>query len=303
MSELEDLSFGGTTILFGRDRGKYPDANCVLVEGADERVLLDTTPGLVERGREAIGTIDRILLTHAHEDHLAGNFLFPDAAVQCHQADLSGLHSLEGFVEIFGPTAERRSDLEKMLVERFHYVPRPDATGFEGGHVFDLGGGVSIEVVHSPGHTRGHCAFWIRPADILVLGDVDLSSFGPFYADAWGSLEDFEETLRRLRPLEASYYLTGHHIGLLEGRGAFLERLDRYEDKVRERESLLLEFLAQPRTIDEVVAHRFVYRPQDDQPGIDHVERRSMSQHIERLMREGRVVEAEEHRLVAPGSQ
>ncbi len=299
MSELEDLSIDGATILFGRDRGKYPDANCVLVEGVDERVLLDTTPGLVERGRQAIGTIDRILLTHAHEDHLAGNFLFPDAAVQCHHADLLGLHSLDGFVEIFGPTEERRGDLEEMLVERFHYVPRPDATGFEDGDVFELGGGVSVEVVHTPGHTRGHCAFWIKPADILFLGDVDLSSFGPFYADAWGSLEEFEETLRRLRPLEAAYYLTGHHIGLLHGREAFLARLDRYEAKLRERESRLLEFLVVPRTIDEVVEHRFIYRPQDDRPGIDHAERQSMGQHIERLVRDRRVVGVEAGRYRA----
>ena len=294
MSELEDLSIDCATVLFGRGRGKYPDANCVLVEGADERVLLDTTPGLVERGRDAIGDVDRILLTHAHEDHLAGNFLFPDASLHCHQADLLGLHSLEGFLEIFGPSDERRPQLAKMLVEKFHYSPRPDATGFEDGDVFDLGGGVSVEVLHTPGHTRGHCAFWVRPADVLFLGDVDLSSFGPFYADAWGSLEEFESTLRRIRPLQARYYLTGHHIGLLEGRDAFLERLDRYEAKLLEREGRLLEFLAEPRTIDDVVAHRFVYRPQDNPPGVDHAERQSMTQHLERLLRDGAVMKVGE---------
>lgn len=288
---LEDLQIGCARILFGEARGKYPDANCVLVEGTEERVLLDTTPGLVERGRDAVGPVDRLLLTHSHEDHLAGNFLFPEASCHVHQADLAGMQSLEGLLDIFGPPAGGRAGLARKLVEEFNYVPRPDAVPFEDGDAFELGGGVSVEVVHTPGHTRGHCAFWIQPADILFLGDVDLSSFGPFYADAWGSLEEFEQTLTKLRPLDARYYLSGHHIGLVEGRAAFLERLDRYEAKLKEREARLLEFLGEPRTIGDVAEHRFIYRPQD--PGSDHVERRSMSQHIERLLRSGIVAEIE----------
>lgn len=298
-SSLQDLSLGCATILFGSGGGKYPDANCVLVEGTEERILLDTTPGLVERGRDAVGTVDRILLTHCHEDHLSANFLFPDAIVQCHSADLVGLQSLDGFLEIFGPSEERRADLARMLVEQFHFEPRPDARPFEHGDVFDLGGGVTVEVMHTPGHTHGHCSFWIQPIDLLFLGDIDLSSFGPFYADAWGSLLEFEATLEELRPLDAAYYLSGHHVGLLEGRERFLERLDRFEARLEERELRLLEYLAEPHTLEDIVARRFVYRPQDRLAGIDHAERRSMSQHVDRLLQAGRLTEVEPGRYRA----
>lgn len=289
---LEDRSLGCVTILFGASGGKYPDANCVLVEGSNERILLDTTPGLVARGREAVGKVDRILLTHCHEDHFSANFLFPEAMVQCHSADLLGLHSLDGLLEIFGPSEARRPELARMLVERFHFEPRLDARPFEHGDVFDLGG-VTIEVIHTPGHTRGHCAFRIRPLDLLFLGDVDLSSFGPFYADAWGSLLDFEATLKMLRALDAACYLSGHHIGLLQGREAFLARLDRFEARIAERENRLLGYLAEPHTLEDIVAHRFVYRPQDQLPGIDQAERRSMSQHLDRLLNNGQLAEVE----------
>jgi len=96
-----------------------------------------------------------------------------------------------------------------------------------------------------------------------------------------------------VRQIEARWYATFHHIGVLEGRTAFLERLDRFAAVIQSREHRLLEFLAEPRTLDDIAAHRFVYRPQDDVPFAAAVERRSMRQHVERLLRAGRVREVE----------
>ena len=132
-----------------------------------------------------------------------------------------------------------------------------------------------------------------RADDVLYLGDVDLSSFGPYYGDAWSSLEDFERTLRDVRRIEARWYATFHHIGVLGGRAAFVERLDRFAAVIERREQRLLEFLSEPRTLDEIAAHRFVYRPQDAVAFAAAVERRSMAQHVERLVRDGRVEELE----------
>jgi hypothetical protein len=138
----------------------------------------------------------------------------------------------------------------------------------------------------------------VEPDDVLYLGDIDLSSFGPYYGDAWSSLEDFERTLRAARAIEARWYATFHHIGVLEGRAAFLERLDRYTAVIVDREQRLLAYLAEPRTLDEIAAHRFVYRPQDPVPFAEPVERRSMGQHVARLGRDGRVREVEPGRFL-----
>jgi hypothetical protein len=86
---------------------------------------------------------------------------------------------------------------------------------------------------------------------------------------------------------------------VLEGRQAFLERLDRFGAVIRRREERLLAFLREPHTLEEVAEHRFIYRPGDPVPFLDCVERRSMGQHIERLIREGRVRETEPGRFVA----
>ena len=156
-----------------------------------------------------------------------------------------------------------------------------------------------MRVIHAPGHTRGHSFFHVEPEDVLYLGDVDLTSFGPYYGDAWSSLEDFERTLALARTLDARWYATFHHIGVVEGRAAFLERLDRFTAVIAAREARLLEFLAAPRTLDEIVAHRFVYRPGDAVPYADDVERRSMGQHLARLTIARRVREIEPARFVA----
>ena len=298
MEALEDRVLGCVTVLFGERGGKYPQGNSLLVQGAEEALIIDPSLGLLPR-RNRLPRVDRVLNSHCHEDHVAGNHLFPETPWHMHQADLPGIRSLEGFLAIFGYPGELGAHWARSVVEQFHYLPRPDAHGFRDGDVFDLGGGVRVEVVHAPGHTRGHCAFQIEPAGVLYLGDIDLSSFGPYYGDAWSDLEDFERSLALVRAREARWYATFHHVGVLEGRTRYLERLDRFAGVIASREQRLLAYLAEPRSLDEIAAHRIVYRPQDPVPFAEPVERRSMAQHVDRLLRGGRLSEVEPGRYRA----
>lgn len=286
---LEEERFGPVRVLYGAERGKYPQGNSILVEGQRETVLIDPSLAIHPR-REALPDVDRILLSHCHEDHLAGCALFPDAALQVHAADHPGITSLDGFLSIYGMQGEGAADFAAFLQSEFHYEPRPNATTCAEGDVFDVGGAV-IEVLHTPGHTRGHCCFRIRSeaGTLLYLGDVDLSGFGPYYGDAWSDLEDFERSLTRLRAEEADWYATFHHIGVLHGREAYLERFEKFAARIPAREEALLAWLAEPRSLEEIVAHRFVYRPGVELPWVDSAERRSMSQHLDRLATAGRV--------------
>jgi glyoxylase-like metal-dependent hydrolase (beta-lactamase superfamily II) len=283
------------TVLVGEGGGRYPHGSSLLVRGREETVVVDPSLSLAD-GTALDVRVDRVLNSHCHEDHVAANFRFPDVPWLVHAADAPGFHSVDGLMAIYGmddPAAA--AVFRRIVVEQFHFTPRPDPTPFEDGAVFDLGGGVRVRAIHAPGHTRGHTCFHVAPDDVLYLGDIDLSSFGPYYGDAWSSLEDFERTLAMVRGIEARWYATFHHIGVLDGRAAFLERLDRFTAVIGRREARLLAFLAEPRTLDEIAAHRIVYRPGDAVPYADAVERRSMAQHLARLARDGRVDE------VAPG--
>jgi glyoxylase-like metal-dependent hydrolase (beta-lactamase superfamily II) len=208
--------------------------------------------------------------------------------------------SLDGMMAIYGYPDPIHSAFRKVVVDEFHFVARPDAAAFRDGDVFELGGGVRIRVLHAPGHTRGHSFFWIEPDDVLYLGDVDLSSFGPYYGDAWSDLGDFERTLVALRPLAPRHWATFHHIGVLDDRAAFLARLDRFEAVIADRERRLLAYLREaPHTLAEIARHRFVYRPEDPISFAEPVEARSMSQHLARLQAAGSVREVEPGRFAA----
>ncbi len=147
---------------------------------------------------------------------MAGNGLFADARVHIHHADLLGAQDIDGLMEVYGLTGASRRDFERVVIDEFHYTPRPDATGFGDGHVFDLGGGVRVEAVHLPGHTRGHSGF--RIGEVFFLSDIDLTGFGPYYGDVWSDLDDFEASLVKVRDEHAEFYVTFHHKGVIEGR-------------------------------------------------------------------------------------
>ncbi len=289
--ELGERRIGRATVLFGPELGKYPDGNSLYVEGRERSLIIDPSLGLLPRSAH-LPHVDLVVSSHCHEDHIAGNHLFPEATWHLHELDLPGIRSLDAMMEIYGYSPETTQRWRRRIRDDFHFRARENAVSFSDGDVFELGG-TRVRAIHAPGHTRGHCVFLVEPEGILFLGDIDLSSFGPFYGDAWSDLEDFERTLELVRGIDVPHYATFHHIGVLDGREAFLERLGRFASMIDTRERRLLAFLRKPHTLDEIASTRFVYRPGDNVPNGFDVEMRSMALHIERLQRQGRLREVE----------
>jgi glyoxylase-like metal-dependent hydrolase (beta-lactamase superfamily II) len=285
---------GAVSVLAGPANGAYPSGNTLLVRGASESVLIDPSVTVVERGAPA--RVDAIINSHSHEDHVAGNGAFPHARVHVHVDDLPGVQSLRGLMDVYGLSLDH--PFATSVIEEFHYTARPDAQGFTDGHVFDLGGGVTVEAVHLPGHTRGHSGFRIG-RDVFFLSDIDLTGFGPYYGDVWSDLEDFEASLVKVRSVDAAYYVTFHQKGVIEGRAEFLRLLDAFHGVIDRRHHLMLEFLSEPRTIDEMAAHRFIYRPHVEHSFVDVVEQRSADLHLQRMLARDEAVEVEPGKFLA----
>jgi glyoxylase-like metal-dependent hydrolase (beta-lactamase superfamily II) len=162
-------------------------------------------------------------------------------------------------MDIYGLEGGAREAFRRAVVDEFNFAPRPDANGFHDGAVFDLGG-IAIEAVHLPGHTRGHSGFRVA-SDVFFLSDIDLTGFGPYYGDARSDLEDFEESSIKVRHEDPRYYVTYHHKGVIEGRETSLEMLDAFHEVISRRHEAMLEYLSEPRTIAEMAEHRFINRP------------------------------------------
>jgi glyoxylase-like metal-dependent hydrolase (beta-lactamase superfamily II) len=285
----------GVTVLTGDGNGGYPSGNSLLAHGAGETVIIDPSVSVVAKGGAGI-PIDAVLNSHGHEDHMAGNGLFADARVHIHDADLVAARSLDGLMEVYGFEPEEEAEARITFRDEFHYADRPDAQGFGDGHVFDLGG-VAVEAVHLPGHTRGHSGFRIS-GGVFFLSDIDLTGFGPYYGDVWSDLEDFEASLHQVREEEASYYVTFHQKGVIEGRERFLEMIDGYLEVIPRRHAAMLDFLAEPRTVEEMVARRFIYRPHIPASFADRVERRCAELHIARMIERGEAEPTDDGRYV-----
>jgi len=283
------LDLGPATVLTGVERGKYPHGNSVLITGTNERVLIDPSLTVAALGRTF--EVDRIFLSHVHEDHIPGLRLFPTVPVFCHEADAVGLTSIDGLMSMYGLPSEIEEEFRQEVLEDFSYAPHADVSTFTDGASFDLGK-VTVEVVHTPGHTRGHCAFVIPQARAAFLGDIELSGFGPYYFDAWSSLESFEQSIEICGQIEADHFVTFHHKWVISGRELFLKMLRDFAKVITERELAMLRFMSEPRSIEECALHRFVYRPSVDSKFVHHVETRCAQIHIDRMLKDGRIVKA-----------
>lgn len=278
------------SVLVGADNGKYPSGNSLIVRGASEALIIDPSVTVVEKGGAPV-KVDAVVCSHAHEDHMPGNGLFAEASVHAHHEDIPGLVSVEGLMDVYGLEGETRAKFTAEVIEEFNYTPRPDAEGFSDGHVFDLGG-MNVEAMHLPGHTRGHSGFRVD-GGVFFLSDIDLTGFGPYYGDVWSDLEQFDESLRLVRDVEADWYVTFHHKGVIEGRESFLALLDNFHAVIESRHQAMLAYLLEPHTLDEMMVNRFVYRPHVEATFANSVERRTAEMHVARMIKRGEATEVE----------
>lgn len=125
------------------------------------------------------GRLDLILLTHHHDDHIAGV-----AAVR------------ERFgAKVVGAAADR------------HRLPKLDQAVAEG-DVVQLGE-CTLDVIETPGHTRGHISFFCPQGDVLICADT-LFSLGCGRVIE-GTMAEMFDSLQKLAKLPAdSLVCCGH---------------------------------------------------------------------------------------------
>jgi glyoxylase-like metal-dependent hydrolase (beta-lactamase superfamily II) len=151
--------------------------NAFLVEGDDgftlvdvgwakaPRVLLDA---VADQGRKP-ADIRRIVLTHAHPDHVKGAAELrrrTGAHILIHEADAHWLQN--GRVPSGGRSGALGRTIDRLPL--LHWSPvEPDDVLYDGDHI---DGSAGLRVIHTPGHTPGHIVLHHEPSHTVLVGDA-----------------------------------------------------------------------------------------------------------------------------------
>ena len=284
---MEETHVGPVWFIPGEQGGKYPFCHSFYVEGPG--ILIDPASNrerLIQLRKDP--GIEEIWLTHWHEDHLMHLDLFDDLPLCIAAEDAPPLSNLERFMDAYGMDGhDDRVYWTRVLQEQFHFRPRKPAKLLRGGERISLDG-TTVEVLATPGHTPGHLSFLFPEEGILLLGDYDLTPFGPWYGDVESSIEGTMASVERLRRIPARIWLASHEKGVFTEEPG--ERWDRYTRVIHEREKKLLARLEEPCTLDEIVRTWIVYgKPREPKAFYAFGEQAIMTKHLEKLMKEGRV--------------
>ncbi|UCG06283.1 MAG: MBL fold metallo-hydrolase [Desulfobacterales bacterium] len=287
MMDLEKREFGPLSIIPGMNRGRYPYCHSVYVE--DAGVVIDPASDR-ERLAEikAHRKIQIVWLSHWHEDHFMHLDIFDGLPLWMSEQDSPPLADTEVFLDWYDIIdKDERVYWSAELREKFHFRPRKPARFLRDGERIDLGD-LSVEVIHTPGHTPGHLAFFFREPQILFLGDYDLTPFGPWYGDRYSSIEQTIDSIHLLKKIPAKVWLTGHETGAFEENPQ--QFFDDYLTVIQSREDKLLDFLKQPRSMQEIIGAWIVYgRKREPVAFYAFGERLHMQKHLEKLMANGAV--------------
>ena len=180
--------------------------------------------------RAALPRVDRVLNSHCHEDHVAGNHLFPDVAWHVHEARPARAPLARRASWRSSATTGRSAEAwRKTLVEQFHYVPRADAQRLRATAPSSSSAAACACARSTRRATRAATA---RSTSSPTASSTSATSISRASAPTTATRGPISRTSsarsRWCASIEARWYATFHHIGVLEGRAAFLERLDRF---------------------------------------------------------------------------
>jgi glyoxylase-like metal-dependent hydrolase (beta-lactamase superfamily II)/8-oxo-dGTP pyrophosphatase MutT (NUDIX family) len=272
LGSFRTIEFRPGVLLFPLRTPTLPPAattNAYLL-GHGDAVLVDPGSPFPEENQRLLAALEEaerrlgrrttaIWLTHHHPDHIGGVETVRRALgvpVLAHPATAERLAALG--IEVDGELVD--------------------------GQVVTLAGEppISLRVVHSPGHTRGHLVFFYQSDRTLIAGDL-VSSLSTIVIDPpEGNMDAFLATLARVRDLGPRTLLPAHGPAIRDGVAKLEETL---AHRLGREEKVLAAWNSGLREPREMVGTVYQDTPQAARP----LAERQIVAHLERLRRWGRI--------------
>jgi glyoxylase-like metal-dependent hydrolase (beta-lactamase superfamily II) len=243
--------------VIGQRNGGYPYSHSMLIED----YLIDT--GISRRHMRKLKKdyhINNVILSHWHEDHISSNSLLKNATYFCHSKDIHIVEDISKIGPYYGLSKEFTDNILGAFLDGFKMENTKVDKSLEHNDLLTIND-CRLRVIHTPGHTAGHCSFYEENTKIAFFADIDLTSFGPFYGGIDSSLIDFEESIEKLKNLDIEIAVTSHK-GLFEGKELIREELDKYKSKLIKYEENIMSHLSEktPITSKDLINKNLIYR-------------------------------------------
>jgi glyoxylase-like metal-dependent hydrolase (beta-lactamase superfamily II) len=283
----------------GENRARFPEANSVLV---DDEVLTLIDAGSSMESLEItlrdlghkIADIEQIVLTHFHIDHKGHASHIQEISnceVICHPLAETGVKTFQGMVEFYGIGGHQYyNDWRGLLDKRFnHVVTSYKVTGnFADGKPINCGE-TDLIPIHLPGHTIDHTCFGINGMETMLLVDIDLTRFGPWYGNKVSDIEDFKASIQQVIDLDPQIGISSH---LLDPVTEDLdERLQTYLSIFDTRENRIVENISKGYDTVELLSKKPTIYPRIPRNAYLVFEQFMIEKHLEILIKDGKIRE------------
>ncbi|MFX1516983.1 MAG: MBL fold metallo-hydrolase [Promethearchaeota archaeon] len=283
----------------GENGGTYPFSHSLLVKANEkEAVLFDS--GFGHTGvRKVLNEfkITKVFLTHWHEDHISGNYLLrkKKAEFYCHPLDARLLRDIGQFQTFYYTVGSSVEDYFQEILLSMKLENLSEIQEVKDGEEIKIGNSSTIEVIHTPGHSAGHCCYYEPFLRLIFLADIDLSGLGPWYGCLDSNLEDYMKSINRLIQMDIEYAISSHK-GIYSGKKEIRSQLSKFLNVIDLRDNKILEELSEgkPKSIEDLIGKGIIYRNYDQiREYLFIAEKQMILKHIIRLEKRGVISESE----------
>ena len=199
------------------------------LQDADGLTLVDTSINnagdkilaQLQQAGHAASAVKRILITHAHPDHIGSLPKLQQATgaeVWCHALEKPVIEGKQSIPR--RPSGLRPPDMKVEAVSVARTLTENEVLPILGG----------LQVIFTPGHTPGHISFWQPERRMLITGDVIFYLFNRMTQPLAALTVDAEENKRSIKKvvaLKPDSLLFGHGVPIVGNAGVTLDAFAR----------------------------------------------------------------------------